>query len=92
MLLGEIERLSEDNGRLQSIETRFHEKDKRCAILEAEASQNTLLEILYTVAVAVGSALLGWIPNSSSRHGTVVLVIFASMLFLSALLAKWKTK
>jgi hypothetical protein len=35
MLLGEIERLSEENGRLQAIESDFHEKDKRCAVLGA---------------------------------------------------------
>jgi hypothetical protein len=92
MLLGEIERLSEENGRLQALETQFHEKDKRCAVLVAESKQNTLLEILYTIAIAVGAALLGWIPNSASTYGTVVVVVLASVLFIFALFAKWKPK
>jgi membrane protein YdbS with pleckstrin-like domain len=58
----------------------------------AESKQNTLLEILYTIAIAVGAALLGWIPNSASTYGTVVVVVLASVLFIFALFAKWKPK
>lgn len=90
MLLGEISRLDARVIELSDFESRFHENDKDCAVFKAKEQRDTMLEILYTVAIAVGAALLGWLPSSSSAGGTIAIVVMALALFIFALLAKWK--
>jgi hypothetical protein len=92
MLVGEIARLSDEISRLQEIESRFHESDKRCAVLEEGRKQNRMLEILYTVSIAVGAALIGWLPNSTTLRGSIVVTVCAVLLFVFALFAKWKNQ
>lgn len=90
MLLGEISRLDNRVSELTDFERRFHERDKDCAVFISKAQKATMLEILYTVSIAVGAALIGWLPSSTSTGGTIAVVAMAFALFLFALLAKWK--
>jgi len=90
MLLGEISRLDARATELSDFERQFHERDKDCAVFQAKQKRATMLEILYTVAIAVGAALLGWLPSSSTTGGTVAVLAMAIALFGFALLAKWK--
>jgi len=90
MLLGEISRLDARVSDLSDFERQFHERDKDCAVFRSRQKRDTMLEILYTVAIAVGAALLGWLPLSSSTGGTVAVITMAITLFVFALLAKWK--
>ena len=90
MLLGEISRLDSRVTELAEFESRFHERDKDCAVFRARQQRDTMLEILYTAAIAVGAALLGWLPSSSSGSGAFAILVMALALFSFALLAKWK--
>jgi len=90
MLLGEISRLDSRVTELSEFEEKYHERDRDCAVLMAKRQRDTMLEILYTVAIAVGAALVGWLPSSSSTGGTVAVLSMSLALFIFALLAKWK--
>lgn len=90
MILGEIARLETEVSKLQQYEESFHASDKQCAVLNSKLKRDTTLEILYTIAIAVGSALLGLIPSLSNINVTIVLVVLAVALVLFALIAKWK--
>ncbi len=89
MILGEISRLDSQVVELSEFQGEFHKKDKECDVLKAQRKRNTMLEILYTVAIAVGAALLGWLPASDSTGGTISIIAMAAALFIFALLAKW---
>lgn len=90
MLLGEISRLDARVTELSDFERKFHDRDKDCAVFKAKQKRDTMLEILYTVAIAVGAALVGWLPSSSTTGGTIAVLAMAIALFAFALLAKWK--
>ena len=90
MILAEIARLETEVAMLEDYEAKYHDKDKECAVSSVRLKKNTMLEILYTVAIAIGSGLIGWLPSSSTSGGTAAILAMALGLFIFALLAKWK--
>ena len=89
MLLSEVSRLEGQVAELSEFHEKFYEKDKECAVLKTKCQKGTMLEILYTVAIASGAALLGWLPSGTAKEKTTIFII-AFALFAFALLAKWK--
>ena|SRR6266446_4653519 len=61
MLLGEAERLKTEVGELKEKEQQYHPADKALAVLRARFQKYTMLEILYTMGIAVGFAIVGWL-------------------------------
>ncbi len=92
MILGEISRLEAQVYDLSQYEKKFHQINLECAVLQAEKKKMKFLEILYTLAIAVGSALLGWVPSSVNLSSQIVVVIMALSLIVFGLLAKWWQK
>lgn len=92
LILSEISRLESEVVELRDYETRFHLTDKECGILKAKREKDTTLEVLYTASIAVGSALLGWLPSSTSTGGRIAIVLMAFALLAFALIAKWRGK
>jgi len=90
MLVGEISRLEAEVAEYKSYTERFHQSDKKCTELQARSKHEATLEILYTVSIAVGSGLVGWLPSSDSLRGQIAVAIMATALFGFAILAKWK--
>ena len=90
LLLAEISRLEAENAELGSFRDDFHARDKDCAKFGVRLQKNTMMEILYTIAVAVGAALLGLSQSVSGFGPTAILIISAICLLVFALLAKWK--
>ena len=90
LILAEVARLENEAASLSDYEMKFHEKDKECAISKVRLQKGTMLEILYTIAIAVGSALIGLVPSISNANSMYALIAMATGLLLFALLAKWK--
>ena len=59
MMLAEVERLDVENDRLQGVETEYHQKDKRVAVLEEKFKTKVAVEVVSTAMITVGSVLLG---------------------------------
>lgn len=62
LALDDIDRLEEEKSELAGYRSRFHEADKKCAILDQKLSFNTAQEILSGACLAVGSAAVGYAP------------------------------
>lgn len=89
LLLDEIERLESEHGELSGFRTRFHDADKRAAILEQKNSINIGQEIISTACITVGGALLGYAPSVWANQPTGVLsLISGAILVVLGIVAK----
>jgi hypothetical protein len=89
LLLGEIDRVTTDCDNLRGYVERYHEADKRRAVLEEKLKTHTALDILFGVGVTVGGAIVGLTPYLSSKgisEGVALLLGFA--LIFGATMAK----
>ena len=88
-LLAEVDRLDEENRLLRSYQERFHEVDKRAALLENKIKKSVFGEFVSASGLAVGAAALGYAPAvwSSPPSGWVALA-FGSILVVLGVVAK----
>jgi len=89
LLLAEISRLEQDNFRLSSFQDQFHEADKGREILKERSRKSTFMEILYSLGLTLGAALVGLTPsfNAAGADGWITLVI-GTMMILGAVVAR----
>jgi len=90
LLLSEITRLEVENSELQKFRKDFHDRDKDCAKYKVLLRKNTMLEILYSIAITGAAALLGVTFSVSEIWLKITLSVIALSLFTFALLAKWR--
>jgi hypothetical protein len=89
MLLDEIERLDSERSELGSLRTRFHETDKRAAVLEERFKGKISLEIVHVGCMTVGAAALGYAPSIWQSQPTAwMAVVFGGLLIVAGLAAK----
>lgn len=62
LILDELERADADCEELRGYVERYHEADKRAAILQERARAVTAIEIMFAVGVGIGSAIVGLAP------------------------------
>ncbi|PLX89516.1 MAG: hypothetical protein C0618_01025 [Desulfuromonas sp.] len=62
MLIDDIERLEKEKFELSEYQERFHESDKRAAILEEQVKKSLSQEVVFGVCLTVGAASLGYAP------------------------------
>jgi hypothetical protein len=76
MMLDEMDRLDQDVVRLRSFEERFHDADKRVAVLEEKRRREIAVDVLHAVCIGLGSGMLMLAPtlNAAQKPGTVVAV------------------
>jgi len=89
LLLDDIDRLEEENTELRGYRSRFHEADKRAAILEQKGRTAVSREIIVLGCITVGGAALGYAPAiwKSPPTGHLCL-IFGVVLILCGVAAK----
>lgn len=90
LILSQIEHLEAEVSRLKEFENDFHVKDKECTALQTKQKKDTMLEILYSLAITIGGCLIGWLPSSSNTNATYAILGMAISLLIFAFLAKWK--
>ena len=62
LLLDELERADSDREILSGFVTRFHDADKRAAVLDEKLRANNSIEITFGVGVGLGGAIMGLAP------------------------------
>lgn len=62
LLLDALDRCDRKRRELEGYVDRFHEEEKRAAVLEERLSSETTIEIMYGVGVGVGGAIVGIVP------------------------------
>lgn len=89
LLLDEVERLEADCIEYSGFRTKFHEIDKRAAILDERFKTKVSIEIIHVACITVGAAALGYAPSIWSNQPTAWLVaIFGTVLVIAAIVAK----
>lgn len=88
-LLAEVDRLEEENHQLRNYQERFHDADKRAALLENRVRTNISGEFVSASGLAVGAAALGYAPAvwASPPTGWIALA-FGSILIILGVVAK----
>lgn len=75
LLLNENDRMSREIERLNSVEEKFHIRDKEAAILEEKLKKSTGDDVLYTLCEAGGSALVGVSTGFWNDKGWIFLIL-----------------
>ena len=91
LLMDEIDRLQTETDDLKNYQTRFHAADKEASRLVERLTKDKTVDILFAVALAIGSALFGLIPSIgvASAAGKLI-VLFAAILIFGAMLARFR--
>ena len=87
MLLEELERAENQCSILQGYVDRFHDADKRAAILTEKLKTQTALEIFFGVGVGVGCAMVGLAPSlwAAGLAGPLSLILGGILVLGSAI-------
>lgn len=89
MLVDEIERLETECDDFSSYLSKFHEADKRAAVLEEKFKGKISADILQTGCLTVGAAALGYAPSITTGQPSAWMVaIFGVVLVIAGLAAK----
>lgn len=94
ILLGEVDKLQSQVCELELIESRFHVTDKKAAVLEEKLKAVNSHEVLYSLCLTIGSAVIGassiiW----NSGYGWIAIAI-GSILVVGGIVSrgmKWRS-
>lgn len=84
MLLDEIERLDAEREELVSFRKKFHDSDKRAAILEEKFKTKISIEIIHLACMTVGAAAIGYAPSQKGLTAW----IFGGILIVAGIVAR----
>lgn len=89
LLLDEIDRLEGDNAELGGYRSRFHDADKKAAVLQQKQAISIAHEIISLSCITVGGAALGYAPSvwTSQPTGGIALA-FGVVLVFGGIVAK----
>ncbi|WP_429124130.1 hypothetical protein [Aeromonas allosaccharophila] len=90
MLIDEIERLDADRVELISFRGKFHDSDKKVAVLDEKFKAKISIEIIHIGCITVGAAMLGYAPTIwATQQSTAIMgIVFGLVLIIAALVAK----
>ncbi|MCF6355295.1 MAG: hypothetical protein L3J26_09395 [Candidatus Polarisedimenticolaceae bacterium] len=89
MLLSEIERLESTALASDGFKGKFHQKDKECAVLKEKEKTFVFSEILYSVSLTLGAALIGITPSLTATNVSPNVVgVIGVLLVIGAVVAK----
>jgi hypothetical protein len=89
-LIGELNRLAEENQQLKQFREKYHDVDKRLAVLKETIKPFRRNHFLSTACLVAGSAGVAAAPNfvSLSMYGWYVFVIVSAMLLIAGIAAR----
>jgi hypothetical protein len=87
LLLSELETSEGECEALRAYIERFHDADKRAAVLEERSKTSTATEIMFAVGLVVGGGLIGWAPAlwDQSSKGPIALALGIVLIAGSAI-------
>lgn len=92
LLLAEISRLENEALQADSYRAKFNKSDKECAVLKEKGKKVVFSEILYSVSLTLGAALLGLTPSikadAASPISPSLIGIIGVLLIIGAVVAK----
>jgi len=89
MLLAEISRLESAVMYTESYKDKYHNADKDCEVLKEKEKTFIFSEILYSVSLTLGAALIGLTPSiKSSEVSPTIIGVVGFLLVGGAIVAK----
>ena len=89
LLIDEIERLEKENFEAIEYRDRYHEADKKAAIVEEKLKTSVAQEVIFGVCLTVGSAALGYAPSVWSTQPTGwISIAFGVVLIIGGIASK----
>ena len=93
LLLAEISRLEHHAHKYDFCKDELAEAKQLCAVYAEKQKTHTFLEILYSVGLGVGAALIGLTPSiKSENYSGLVILGLGIVLMLGAVMAKLRQK
>ena len=89
LLLDDLQRADSECDLLSGYVARFHDADKRAAVLEERLRTQTALEVAFGVGVGLGGAMMGLAPGlwTTPPYGTLAFTV-GLLLMLGAIVAR----
>lgn len=86
LILDELERADAECDTLSIYVDRFHEADKRAAVLDEKLRTQTALDVFFGVGVGLGGAIMGLAPQfwQHQPNGALALVVGLCLIFGAA--------
>ena len=83
LLIDDIERLEKEKYDLMEYQNRFHDVDKKAAILGEKAKANVAADIIFGVCLTVGAAALAYAPSiwSNQPMGWITIAFGVALIF-----------
>lgn len=89
LLLDDIDRLEDENTALSDYRSKYHDTDRKLAVLEQKNKQSKAHEVIAVACQIVGAAALGYVPAAWSTQPTgAICLIFGVLLVGGGLVAK----
>ena len=96
ILLNQFDEYQTLKSKHEKLQSEFHEKDKRCAILEENQKGNKAFEIINATMLAIGPLLLGTlsylIPECGWNSLTIIMCVAGSIMLLGGVITKFFVK
>jgi hypothetical protein len=89
MLVEELERVEEENIDLRAFREKFHEAERRVAVMDEKLKGQMSIEIISTGCIAVGAAALVYVPEAwKTQPSGWICLVFGAVLTLVGIGAK----
>ena len=89
MMLDEVDRLENENGALKSFVGRYHDADKKSAVLEEKLTKHHSSEIVYSALMTVGAAAIGYSASAGADGSPdFVILVFGLVLVIAGIVSK----
>lgn len=91
LILAELDQAKSDLEALKGYEIRFHETDKRAAVLEEQLKAVSTLSHIFNLCIGIGGVLIG-VAFSIKGYEAIVIAIIGIALFLVPILSRKSLK
>ncbi|MCP5235611.1 MAG: hypothetical protein H6945_07720 [Zoogloeaceae bacterium] len=89
MLIDDNERLEKEKFDLSEYQRKFHDVDKKSAILEEKLKSSVSQEVIFSVCLTVGAAALGYAPSVwASQPSGYISIAFGVVLIIGGIASK----
>jgi hypothetical protein len=82
LILEDWEKAETECENLRTYVDKFHEADKKCAVLEEQIKSNRAMEILFSVCLSLGSILLGATPYFWDGGAKGIMIVSAGIVLM----------
>lgn len=88
LLIDKLDEVEEENVELRGYRERFHDTDKRLAVLTEKQRVRVSTEIISGASLAIGAAALGFAPAVWDKPEGLIVAIFGAVLIILGIWAK----